>query len=208
MKRWRLMVFPLLLVLILVACGSTEEGTGGSENEEENTSQEEESTTGEENQEQTDSETPPETITVQLKDSDGKEVGTAELEQEDQGVDINLVASSLPEGMHGFHIHENGSCEAPDFKSAGGHFNPTDVSHGTESEDGPHAGDLPNIEAGKEGSVQKEITADQVTLKKGEKNSLVKVGGTALVIHSKADDNKSQPSGDAGERIACGVIKK
>ncbi|ARI78512.1 superoxide dismutase family protein [Halobacillus mangrovi] len=201
MKRWSLRVFPLFLVLILVSCGSTEEGTGGSENEEE-------TTTGEENQEQTDSEKPPETITVQLKDSDGKEVGTAELEQEDQGVDINLVDSSLPEGMHGFHIHEKGSCEAPDFKSSGCHFNPTDVSHGTESEDGPHAGDLPNIEAGEDGSVQKEVTADQVTLKKGEKNSLLKEGGTALVIHSKADDNKSQPSGDAGERIACGVIEK
>ncbi|UOQ44026.1 superoxide dismutase family protein [Halobacillus salinarum] len=203
MKRWIYFSLPLLVLLLVAACGdSSGEGEGDSESlaDEENAS--------ENNDSSGEKEAGQETLTVHLKDKEGKEVGTAALEQEDKGVQIDLEASGLPEGEHGFHIHEKGACEQPDFKSAGGHFNPADVSHGTKSEDGPHAGDLKNINVGAEGSIQKQVTNEKVTLKKGEKNSLLKEGGTALVIHSGADDYKSQPSGDAGKRIACGVISE
>ncbi|PFG12218.1 superoxide dismutase family protein [Bacillus sp. es.036] len=185
MKKWMVLGLILSVMFVLAACGGeNEEGT--IENEPE--------TTGEKQ-----SEEPMETITVSMKNQDDEEIGTAELKEHDGATMISLDVSNLPEGEHGFHIHENGSCEAPDFKSAGGHYNPEDVDHGTESENGPHAGDI-------DGTIQTEIVNDNVTLNAGEENSLLKEGGTALVIHAGADDMESQPSGDAGDRIACGVI--
>ncbi|MDW0111275.1 superoxide dismutase family protein [Sporosarcina aquimarina] len=147
------------------------------------------------------------TVLVDMKDTEGKTVGTAELEELGDGVNVKVKAEGLPEGKHGFHFHETGVCEAPDFKSAGGHFNPEDTKHGLEMEDGPHAGDLPNLEVKSDGTVEDEFTANNVTLKKDEMNSLLKDSGTALVIHAGEDDGKTQPSGDSGDRIACGVIK-
>lgn len=147
------------------------------------------------------------TVLVDLKDTDGNTTGTAELEETDDGVNVHVKAEGLPEGMHGFHFHETGVCEAPDFESAGGHFNPEEMKHGLEMEGGPHAGDMPNLEVGEDGSVDDEFTAKNVTLELNEPNSLLKDTGTALVIHSGQDDGKTQPSGDSGERIACGVIK-
>ncbi|WP_347551421.1 superoxide dismutase family protein [Pseudalkalibacillus hwajinpoensis] len=197
MKKSCLLFAFLTVFLVLTACAaSNEEGSTGSENEETMSNSEE----GQEIEESMD------TITVNLKNKDEEEIGTAELEQKDGGTMISLDATDIPEGTHGFHIHETGSCEAPDFKSAGGHYNPADVSHGMESEDGPHAGDMENIEVGADGTIKKEIINKKVTLEPGEENSLLKEGGTALVIHAGADDNESQPSGDAGDRIACGVI--
>ncbi|WP_348773432.1 superoxide dismutase family protein [Halobacillus litoralis] len=198
LKRWSIVFFLVLTAIVFSACGTnTEEDSSPSENGEENT-------TNEENQEKSET---PENIMVTLNDRDGNEVGSAELEQKNGGVNIKLSASALPEGTHGFHIHEKGVCEAPDYKSAGGHFNPTDVSHGSDSEDGPHAGDLNNIDIHEEGNAEEEVMADMVTLKEGQDNSLLGGDGTSLVIHAGADDQKSQPSGDAGERIACGVIE-
>jgi superoxide dismutase, Cu-Zn family len=192
MKRWLVLGLILSVMFVLAACGSgNEEGT--TENEPE--------TTGEEQ-----SKEPMETIKVSMKNQDDEEIGTAELKEHDGATMISLDVSDLPEGEHGFHIHENGSCEAPDFKSAGGHYNPEDVDHGTESDNGPHAGDMENIEVAEDGTIQTEMMNDKVTLKAGEENSLLKEGGTALVIHAGADDMESQPSGDAGDRIACGVI--
>ncbi|MBH0231301.1 superoxide dismutase family protein [Halobacillus yeomjeoni] len=208
MKRWVFLFAIATLALVLSACGSSSETDSSS------TQNETESTTGETNSENSEneesgsdeSEEMSEELQVTLKNADGNEVATAILKEDDNGVEIDLNGTDLPEGTHGFHIHETGSCEAPDFKSAGGHFNPTNASHGTETEDGPHAGDLPNIEVSSDGMVQTTVNADMVTLKPEQDNSLLKEEGTALVIHAGADDKKSQPSGDAGERIACGVI--
>ncbi|WP_181347470.1 superoxide dismutase family protein [Thalassobacillus sp. CUG 92003] len=208
MKRWFYLVAVLGLVLVLSACGSdSEEGNDTEGNNEETSMNEDENTeTNSESGEQEQSSS--DMVTVKLQNTEGEQVGTAKLEQQESGVAINLEASDLPPGQHGFHIHETGMCETPDFKSAGGHFNPTNASHGTEHEDGPHAGDLPNIEVNEDGTIQKEITADKVTLTSGEDNSLLGSDGTALVIHEKADDKQSQPSGAAGSRIACGTISE
>lgn len=144
---------------------------------------------------------------VVIMNTEGERTGVATLEQVEEGVQIHLEAWGLPAGVHGFHIHEKGLCETPDFESAGGHFNPTDAKHGFDHPEGPHAGDLPNIEVGEDGTVKETIVADMVTLEKGEKNSLLQEGGTSLVIHADPDDYVSQPAGNAGKRIACGVIK-
>ncbi|SFK85524.1 superoxide dismutase, Cu-Zn family [Salinicoccus halodurans] len=119
---------------------------------------------------------------------------------------VNFSLSDMAPGDHGFHIHETGSCEQPDFESAGGHYNPTDANHGMDDPEGPHAGDMKNIEVSEDGTVNTEVTADMVTLEEGQDNTLFTEDGTALVIHSGADDYEMQPSGDAGDRIACGVI--
>ncbi|WP_085506503.1 superoxide dismutase family protein [Thalassobacillus devorans] len=211
MKRWMLLAITVLMIAILAACGGNEESGENSGNED-TTEENNEEQNSEESQENEDGESKEEEgaeteeVTVDLKDPDDENIGTAKLKQQEDGVLISLDASGLPPDEHGFHIHETGTCEAPEFESAGGHFNPEGVSHGTNSEDGPHAGDLPNIDVGDDGSIQEEILAENVTMKKGEDNSLLKEEGTALVIHAKPDDNESQPSGDAGIRIACGEI--
>ncbi len=149
------------------------------------------------------------TAEAKLINPEGKEIGYVLLEEIDTGgVKISLKIKNLPEGTHAFHIHEKGICEPPDFKKAGGHYNPFNKEHGLKNPNGPHAGDLPNIGVGKNGRMEVEITAKLVTLKKGKKNSLFKEGGTSFVIHAGADDYTSNPSGMAGPRIACGIIKK
>ncbi|WP_068673965.1 superoxide dismutase family protein [Oceanobacillus sp. Castelsardo] len=147
-------------------------------------------------------------VIVDLKNSDGEIVANASLvESKSGGVTISIKGENLPSGGHGFHIHENGSCTAPTFESAGAHFNPTGKKHGFDNSEGPHAGDLNNINVGANGNLSTEVTADMVTLEKGKETSLLKEGGTSLVIHSDPDDYVSQPAGNAGDRIACGVIK-
>lgn len=203
MKHGLFLFFVLTLTLTLVACGGGNNGEETTGNEEENTEMNENMA---ENEQSDQAET--KLVTVELHNTEGQEVGTAELEQTDAGVLIRLEASELSPGTHGFHIHETGMCEAPKFESAGGHFNPTDASHGFNHEEGAHAGDLPNLEVGEDGSVQEEVIAELVTLKSDEDHSLLSSGGTALVIHEEADDYSSQPAGDAGDRIVCGVISK
>ena len=147
------------------------------------------------------------TATADLADSQGKKVGTAELTQTPEGVRIALTVSGLAPGQHAFHIHAAGKCEAPDFKSAGAHFNPYDKKHGLKNPEGPHAGDMENIQVGSDGAGTAEIVNKQVTLADGP-NSLFHEGGTAIVIHASPDDYVTDPAGNAGARVACGVITK
>lgn len=146
-------------------------------------------------------------LRVNMINSQGQPVGTATLTETGQGVQIALQLENMPGGTHGLHIHQNGVC-APPFESAGGHFNPTARQHGTENPQGPHAGDLPNVTVPESGRADTTFTATLVTLQPGQPNSLLKEGGTSLMIHAYADDYKTDPSGNSGGRIACGVISQ
>ena len=150
---------------------------------------------------------PAKAITVKLSDATGKSVGTAKLSPDPAGVKITLAVKGLTPGEHAIHVHETGKCDAPDFKSAGGHFNPEHKKHGLESPDGPHAGDMPNFTVDAKGSSTATITAPGIKLDDGD-HSVFTGGGTALVFHAKADDLKTDPAGAAGDRVACGLIKK
>ncbi len=143
--------------------------------------------------------------TAELKNADGDVVATATFTEAAEGVVIEVRAEGLEPGLHGIHIHETGQCEPPDFKSAGGHFNPAEAMHGLENPEGPHAGDLPNLEAGDDGTASYRATTDRVTLGKGG-STLFDADGSALVIHAGEDDQMTDPSGESGDRIACGAI--
>jgi Cu-Zn family superoxide dismutase len=148
------------------------------------------------------------TAKATLVNTKGERMGEATLTETPKGVKIGLQVEHLPPGVHAFHIHENGVCATPDFASAGGHFNPFGKEHGFENPAGPHAGDLPNITVAPDGTAKVEMYTKLVTLKEGPKNSLFKPGGTSLVIHAGADDYVTDPAGNAGPRIACGVITR
>ncbi len=141
-----------------------------------------------------------------LVNSNGQSVGEATLKEMSDGVKIQVKFSGLPPGIHGLHIHAVGKCEPPDFKSAGDHFNPYEVQHGMLNTQGAHAGDLPNIMVGSNGTADAEILAERITLGAGE-NSLFQRGGTSLVINATRDDERTDPLDDAGDHIACGVIE-
>jgi Cu-Zn family superoxide dismutase len=140
-----------------------------------------------------------------LKDASGKDVGSAELTQTPAGVLIKLTVTGLPAGEHAFHVHGVGKCEPP-FTSAGGHFNPGGKKHGVMAMGGHHAGDMPNLHIPAGGALTVEVINAAITLEKGKPNSVYHPGGTALIIHAGKDDYKSDPTGEAGGRIACGVI--
>ena len=140
-----------------------------------------------------------------LKDKSGKAVGDVDLIQTRNGVLLKLSIKGMPPGEHAFHIHAVGKCEAP-FDSAGPHFNPGNHKHGMMSGPG-HAGDMPNLHVLQSGELTVEILNSAITLQKGKPNSVFDADGSSIVIHDKPDDYKSDPAGNAGDRIACGVIQ-
>jgi Cu-Zn family superoxide dismutase len=141
-----------------------------------------------------------------LINTKGQHIGTASFVQSSNGVRLTLNVSDLPPGVHGFHIHTVGKCDPPDFKSAGGHFNPEGKKHGLKNPEGHHAGDLENLTVAANGKATAKVLVTGATLGEGA-NSLFQLGGTALVIHADPDDEMTDPAGNAGARIACGVIR-
>jgi superoxide dismutase, Cu-Zn family len=151
--------------------------------------------------------TTPSSAHADIVDAQGQKIGSAAIVPAYGGVRVELKVSQLPPGIHAIHIHSVGKCIGPDFKSAGGHLNPEGKPHGKDNPAGPHAGDLMNFEVGADGNGKATLVAPHATLGSGP-NSLFHEGGTSLVIHEKADDYKTDPAGNSGARIACGVINR
>lgn len=144
-------------------------------------------------------------VKVAVKDPAGKTVGWAMIRGEAQGVSIKLTLDHMPPGEHAVHFHQMAKCEGPDFKSAGPHFNPDGKQHGLQNPDGHHAGDMDNFTVDSKGKAAVDLFNKDVNLG-DDSHSLFSNGGTALVVHAKADDMRTDPSGNSGDRIACAVI--
>jgi superoxide dismutase, Cu-Zn family len=145
------------------------------------------------------------TASAELKNAEGKKVGDVKLRETPNGIIATVKVTGIPKGEHAFHIHEVGKCEPP-FASAGGHYNPAGHQHGIENPKGKHAGDLPNLHLDKDGPHEVTFFLDQVSF--SGKHPLFDKDGSAFVIHATADDYSSDPAGNAGGRIACGVLTK
>jgi Cu-Zn family superoxide dismutase len=147
------------------------------------------------------------TASAELRNAKGQPAGTATFTQVGSAVRVVIEAQGLPPGSKGVHVHAVGKCDGPDFNSAGAHFNPHGRQHGALNPQGPHAGDLPNITIGNDGKGRLESTTELITLRGGPP-SLLDADGSAVVIHAAPDDFRTDPTGNSGARIACGVIVK
>jgi superoxide dismutase, Cu-Zn family len=147
------------------------------------------------------------TATAELRRADGQSVGTANLTEVSGGVLVVLEMRGMPPGVKAVHVHEVGTCEPPDWASAGQHLNPDKKQHGLLNPAGPHAGDLANITIGSDGAGRMETMNERITLGAGPV-SILASGGTALIVHAMPDDFRTDPDGGSGARIACGVITR
>jgi superoxide dismutase, Cu-Zn family len=145
--------------------------------------------------------------TAELKDAKGQTIGHAKFKEGKNAVQLSVKVTNLAAGPHAIHVHTAGKCEAPDFKTAGGHFNPEHKQHGLMNPAGHHAGDMANFNIGPDGKGTFKATLPGVTLEGNGANSLFHEGGTSLVIHEQPDDMKTDPAGNAGARVACGPIQ-
>ncbi len=150
----------------------------------------------------------PKEVKVTLKGSKGDDAGTVTFKTVKKGVKVTIHLQNVGFGDHGVHIHQNAVCDAPDFKGAGGHFNPDNKHHGYMNMDGHHNGDMPsNVSVGEDHKGSASFVLTSISLDPAAPNSLMLNGGTSVVVHEKADDEKTDPAGNAGNRIACGVIQ-
>ena len=145
------------------------------------------------------------TAKASLKDASGKDVGTVQFRQTPHGVLLKMSLKGVAPGEHAFHIHAVGKCEPP-FTSAGGHFNPASKKHGMEAAEGSHAGDMPNLHIPANGELTIDIANPMISLVKGQPSSVFDADGSSIIIHAGPDDYKTDPTGNAGDRIVCGVI--
>lgn len=149
----------------------------------------------------------PKKVEVQLKNGSGGDAGSIVLKQKKKGVEFKVALTGLQPGEHAIHVHQKPVCEGPAFTTAGGHFNPAGKKHGLHNPEGHHNGDLPlNLTAGADGTAQATFLAPDLSLDPAAPNSMVANGGTSIVVHAKADDMMSDPAGNAGARVACGVV--
>jgi len=145
----------------------------------------------------------PATAQALLKTADGKDAGWVMATQEEGGIRLAINAMGMSAGEHGIHVHMTGKCEGPKFESAGGHWNPMGAKHGLNNPQGQHSGDMPNLVVASDGSGRMDYLLDEAQL-----DQMLDADGAALVIHAKADDQKTDPSGDSGDRLACGVFTR